>query len=394
MRDGELPPRVPNERNEGSALREFLTAEAAGGIILVAVAALAIITANSPLAPLYFQTLESYVLGMSVLHWVNDALMALFFLLVGLEIKREVLIGQLRTWPDRVLPGVAALGGMAVPALIYVALNAATPDTVKGWAIPSATDIAFALGVLALLGKRVPISLKIFLTALAIIDDLGAVIIIALFHTAHLSVPMLGASLITLLLLAALSWRGVEALWPYLVLGLLLWIFVHASGIHATIAGVALAFTIPLKNTRREPPLLRLEHALQPWVAFLIVPIFGFANAGISFAGLNASAFTSPVPLGIGLGLFAGKQLGVFGFSAAAIKLRWAELPAHAGWLQLYGVALLCGIGFTMSLFIGLLAFPPAELLQDHVKFGVLSGSLASALLGALVLTFARRETR
>jgi NhaA family Na+:H+ antiporter len=380
-----------------SAMRAFMRSEAAGGLVLMAVALLALAVANSPLAPGYFGVLETYVLGLSVLHWINDGLMAVFFLLVGLEIKREMLDGQLSTWPRRALPGIAAIGGMIVPAAIYVAFNAGHPATLRGWAIPAATDIAFALGVLALLGPRVPVSLKLFLTALAILDDLGAVAIIAVFYTADLSAGMIGLAALTLALLAGLNRYGVVRLWPYLLLGLALWYFVLRSGIHATIAGVALALTIPLRPTPGKPEavdssLHRLEHGLQPWVAFCIVPIFGFANAGVSFAGLDAATVLGPVPLGIALGLFLGKQLGVFAFAWAAIRAGLADLPANATWTQLYGVALLCGIGFTMSLFIGLLAFSASPEMTDATKIGVLAGSLASALCGSLVLRFARPE--
>ena len=354
--------------------------------------------ANSPLASIYFAGLQSEVAGMSVLHWINDALMAVFFLLVGLEIKREIVEGRLKTWPDRIVPGVAALGGMIVPALVYVVFNADSSETLRGWAIPSATDIAFALGVLSLLGNRVPISLKIFLTALAILDDLGAVLVIAVFYTADISTTMLAACAATLLLLVGLNRWGVQRLSPYLVLGALLWFFTLKSGIHATLAGVALAFTLPIRTAGgadgEEPPLLRLERALQAWVAFLIVPVFGFANAGVSFAGMTASALAAPVPLGIALGLFVGKQAGVFVFSWIVIRLGWAALPEQANWTQVYGVAILCGIGFTMSLFVGLLAFPDSAALQDEVKIGVLAGSLTSALAGAALLRLASRPGR
>ncbi|MDQ4136418.1 MAG: Na+/H+ antiporter NhaA [Pseudomonadota bacterium] len=380
-----------------SARREFLNSEAAGGLVLMAAALLALAVANSPLAPGYFGVLETYVLGLSILHWVNDGLMAVFFLLVGLEIKREMLDGQLSTWPRRALPGIAAVGGMIVPAAIYVAFNVGNAATLRGWAIPAATDIAFALGVLSLLGPRVPVSLKLFLTALAILDDLGAVAIIAVFYTADLTAGMIGLAALTLALLAGLNRSGVVRLWPYLMLGAALWYFVLRSGIHATIAGVALALTIPLRATPGQPdaadsPLHRLEHGLQPWVAFCIVPIFGFANAGVSFGGLDAATLLGPVPLGIALGLFIGKQLGVFAFAWAAIRAGLADVPAGASWAQLYGVALLCGIGFTMSLFIGLLSFPASPELTDATKVGVLAGSLASALCGALVLRIAKPE--
>jgi Na+:H+ antiporter, NhaA family len=380
-----------------SALRDFLNSEAAGGLVLMAVALLALGVANSPLATGYFGVLGIYVLGLSVLHWINDGLMAVFFLLVGLEIKREMLDGQLSTWPRRALPGIAAIGGMAVPAAIYVAFNAGDAAAMRGWAIPTATDIAFALGVLALLGPRIPVSLKLFLTALAILDDLGAVAIIAIFYTADVAASMIVLAALTLALLAGLNRLGVARLWPYGLLGIALWYFVLRSGVHATIAGVALALTIPLRPSHAKPdaadsPLHRLEHLLQPWVAFAIVPIFGFANAGVSFAGLDAATLVGPVPVGIALGLFVGKQLGVFVFAWAAIRAGLADVPSNASWTQLYGVALLCGIGFTMSLFIGLLAFPASPDLSDATKIGVLAGSLASALGGALLLRFAKPE--
>jgi Na+:H+ antiporter, NhaA family len=385
---------VRSASRPSSFFRAFLASEAAGGILLMAVAALAILIANSPAAPLYFSTLKTYVFGLSVLHWINDALMALFFLLVGLEIKREVLDGQLSTWPRRALPGVAALGGMAAPALIYVAINSGSPETLRGWAIPAATDIAFAVGVLSLLGSRVPVSLKIFLTALAILDDLGAVIIIAVFYTANLDLPALAGAGAVLAALLAINLLGVRRLAPYLLLGLALWALVLKSGVHATLAGVALALTIPLKPSPAAPepadsPLHRLAHGLHPWVSFLVVPVFGFANAGVSFAGVGPSALLEPVTLGIALGLFVGKQIGVFGFAYAAVRTGLADLPANATWTQLYGVSLLCGIGFTMSLFIGLLAFPQSAALQDQTKIGVIMGSLIAGVIGWLILRFA-----
>ena len=391
----------PRLQRPSGFLRRFIESEAAGGILLMGVAALALLVANSPAAPVYFGVLKAYFGSLSVLHWINDALMAVFFLLVGLEIKREVVGGQLATWPQRILPGLAALGGMAAPAFFYLAINATSPDTLKGWAIPAATDIAFALGVLSLLGKRVPLSLKVFLTALAIIDDLGAVVIIALFYTADLDAgALLGASLVVVMLVA-INRRGIRSLPIYLVLGVALWFFVLLSGVHATLAGVVLALTIPLISKdeglqQEEPPLLKLEHAIQPWVAFAVIPIFGFANAGVSFAGLTVSVLFQPVPLGIAAGLFLGKQIGVMALVALAVKLRWTQLPEQAGWLQLYGISLLCGIGFTMSLFIGLLAFPDQPALQDAVKLGVFMGSALSGIAGALVLIAAgsRREQR
>jgi NhaA family Na+:H+ antiporter len=353
------------------------------------------VIANSPLAPVYAGLLHRYFLGLSVLHWVNDGMMAVFFLLVGLEIKREIVDGQLATWSRRALPGIAALGGMIVPAIIFVVINSGEAVNLRGWAIPSATDIAFALGVLALLGPRVPVSLKIFLTALAILDDLGAVAIVALFYTADLSPQMLGLALVTLILLFGLNRLGVKLLAPYLLVGAVLWYFVLKSGVHATLSGVALALTIPIEASSGDSPdspLHRLEHVLSPWVAFLIIPVFGFANAGVSFAGLSPSALFEPVPLGIVLGLFLGKQAGVFSFAWLAIRLGLADMPKHASWSHLYGVAVLCGIGFTMSLFIGLLAYPDSASLQDQTKIGVLLGSMLSGLSGWLILRFTQAD--
>src|SRR5215207_8521031 len=381
---------VPHRR-PASALRSLLVGEAGGGLVLMAAAALALAMANSPIAPSYFGVLKTYVGGLSILHWINYALMALFFLLVGLEIKREFLDGQLSTWSRRILPGMAAAVGMLAPALLFVALNASTPATLRGWAIPTATDIAFALGVLALLGSRVPVSLKIFLTALAIIDDLGAVAIIAAFYTADLALAWLGLVGLMLVALVGLNRTGIERLAPYLAFGAVLWFFVLKSGVHATLAGVPLAMMIPLRPSPGRPddpasPLHILEHALHPWVAFLIVPVFGFANAGVSLSGVSWTALLAPVPLGIAAGLFVGKQIGVFLTTWAVVKLDWADCPEDASLTQVYGVSLLCGIGFTMSLFIGLLAFPTAPELQDAVKIGVLSGSVLSAVTGAIVL--------
>ena len=379
-----------------SVLREFLDSGAAGGVLLMAAAALALFVANSAIAANYFQLLHTPLAGLDVLHWINDALMALFFLFVGLEIKREFLDGQLSTWANRALPGIAAAGGVIAPALIYAAINAGHAETLRGWAVPTATDIAFALGVLSLLGSRVPTSLKVFLATLAIVDDLVAVMVIAVFYTDQINLAALGGAGLTTLLLVGLNRLKVARLAPYLVLGAALWWLVLLSGIHATVAGVVLALTIPLRRSKAAPddmtsPLHRLEHGLSPWVAFLIVPVFGFANAGVSFAGMSVRVLIEPVTLGVALGLFLGKQVGVFGAAALAIKLRLANLPVAASWPQLYGVALLCGVGFTMSLFIGLLAFPNPEL-QDEVKVGVLIGSLASALCGAGLLSVAKRE--
>ncbi len=388
-------PKTPRPR---SALRAFLDSEASGGLILMGAAALALVIANSPLAPAYFGALKAYVGPLSLGHWINDGLMAVFFLLVGLEIKREVVDGQLSTWSRRVLPGVAAAGGMAVPALIYVALNRGNPEVMAGWAIPTATDIAFALGVLALLGSRVPVSLKVFLTALAIIDDLGAVIIIAIFYTADISVLDLGIAAALVALLFGMKARNVRrSVWPYLLAGALLWFFVLRSGVHATIAGVLLAFAIPLRKAPGAPDdeesmLHKLEHALHKPVAFVVVPVFGFANAGVAIPEFGVGLLMDGVTLGIMLGLAVGKLVGVFGASWLVIRLNWADMPMGAGTLQLLGTSLLCGIGFTMSLFIALLAFPGAEALQSQAKLGILFGSCVAGLAGWLVLRVAPRD--
>lgn len=373
-----------------SALRHFLKGQSSAGLVLMAAAAIALILANSPLSSGYEVVLHSYLGPLSVVHWINDGLMAVFFLLIGLEIKREVLDGQLSTWRRRVLPGIAAAGGMLIPALIYLILNRG--PGAAGWAIPAATDIAFALGVIALLGKRVPASLRIFLAALAIIDDLGAVIIIALFYTAKLSLPDLAGAAAVVGILIGLNRFGVRRLTPYLLIGLVLWLLVYRSGIHATLAGVLLAFTIPMERTPCRPdgdasnPLHRLEHALHAPVAFLIVPVFGLANAGVPVLSLPAEALVAPVTLGVGLGLLLGKAIGVFGFTMIAIRLRLAELPPHASAIQMLGIALLCGIGFTMSIFITLLAFGGNPLLQAEAKVGVLCGSILSGALGYALL--------
>jgi NhaA family Na+:H+ antiporter len=381
-----------------SAFRELLRSEASGGIVLMLAAAAALFVANSPLAPAYFDFLGAKIAGLSVLHWINDGLMAVFFLLVGLEIKRELLEGQLAKWEDRILPGLAALGGMLAPALVYLLINGVAASTTRGWAIPTATDIAFALGALALLGKRVPVSLKIFLTALAILDDLGAITIIALAYTDNLHTEWLLAAGSVFALLVALAWFGRRSLWLFLILGLCLWFFMLKSGVHATLAGVLLAFAIPLPakdaSNDSDRPLLVLEHAIQPWVAYLIVPIFGFANAGVSFAGTTSAVLLAPVTLGIAAGLFVGKQCGVFLATWAAVALKFARPPAGASWPQIYGVSLLCGIGFTMSLFIGLLAFPDDELLQSEVKLGVLLGSIAAGAVGVAILTLSEPSQR
>ena len=373
-----------------SAIRRFLESQSSAGLVLMGAAVLALMVANSPLGPNYETILHAYVGPLSVGHWINDALMAVFFLFVGLEIKREMLDGQLSTWSRRILPGIAAAGGMMVPALVYLLFNRG--PTAAGWAIPAATDIAFALGVIALLGNRVPASLRVFLAALAIIDDLGAVMIIAVFYTAKLSIPDLAGAAVALMVLIGLNRFSVLRLTPYLLVGAILWVLVFRSGIHATLAGVVLAFTIPMQCTPGRPdndsdsPLHRLEHALNLPVGFLVVPIFGLANAGVPVLTLPAEALVAPVTLGVALGLLIGKITGVFGFSMMAVRLGLADMPAHAGKRQLLGVALLCGIGFTMSIFITLLAFPGSQLLQAEAKLGVLAGSFLSGLLGYLLL--------
>jgi Na+:H+ antiporter, NhaA family len=389
-----------------SALRNFINSEAAGGIVLMIVAALALIIANSPWADIYFHAIHAETgpvltpkLGPMTVHlWINDALMAVFFLLVGLEIKREFVDGHLASWPDRILPMIAAAAGMIIPALVYLFIAGGDPDLVRGWAIPAATDIAFAIGVLALLGSRAPASLKLFLTTVAIVDDMGAVVIIALFYTASLNMWALLSALLIWLAMLALNRFNVMRLWPYLLLAAMLWFMVLLSGVHATIAGVLAAFAIPFRRTLAAPDaedsaLHRLEHALARPVAFVIVPLFGFANAGVSLSGVGLDQLLAPLPLGIAAGLFLGKQAGIFTSVYACAKLGIAARPRDASWAQVYGVALLCGVGFTMSLFIGGLAFKDAAL-ADAVKIGVLMGSIASALAGYAVLRIAAKPNR
>ena len=376
-----------------SAIRSFLRSEAAGGIVLMIAAAAAMVVANSPISDTYFRLLDLHVGPLSVLHWIDDALMALFFLLVGLEIKRELVDGHLSSWNDRALPTIAAASGMAVPAVIYLAVTAGTPGLSRGWAIPSATDIAFAIGVMALLGKRVPTSLKLFLTTVAIVDDMGAVAVIALAYTSAIGGLALLAAGLVMGVMFVLNRLGVVALRIYLALSVVLWIAVWMSGVHATVAGVLAAMLIPIRRSPGAPddtgsPLHRLEHGLQPWVAFIVVPVFGFANAGVSLAGFGWGTLLAPVPLGIAAGLFVGKQVGVLGAVWGAARLGWARRPAGASWAQVYGTTLLCGIGFTMSLFIAGLAFAD-EALVDQVKIGVLAGSVLSAIAGAAVLSIA-----
>ena len=369
-----------------TAIRRFFSSDAAGAIVLLAAAIAALIVANSPLASTYFSTLHHVVGGMSVHHWIDDGAMALFFLLIGLEVKSEFVSGHLSTWGERIMPGAAALAGMAVPAAVYVLVNMGTPDNLRGWAIPAATDIAFALGILALLGSRVPTSLKVLLTAIAVIDDLLAILVIALFYTGHIALLPLLAAGAGLSVLVILNLSGVRSLVPYLLIGVGIWYGVLLSGIHATLAGVAVAMTIPLRTGDGQPPLKRLEHALQPWSSFLIVPAFGFANAGIAFGGMVAADVIAPLPVGIMLGLFLGKQIGIFATIRGLVTLRLAEAPKNANWVQVYGMAVLCGIGFTMSLFIGGLAFASAPHAMDAVKVGVFAGSILSGVAGWLIL--------
>jgi NhaA family Na+:H+ antiporter len=376
--------------------------EAASGLLLIAAAVLALIINNSPLSWLYNGLLDTPVVAQvgalkiakPLLLWINDGLMALFFLLIGLEVKREVLDGQLARPSQIVLPGAAAIGGMVVPALIYWFLNRDNPAALSGWAIPTATDIAFALGVLALLGKRVPVSLKLFLMTLAIIDDLGAIIIIAIFYSGALSTVSLALAAACIAALIGMNRLGVAKLGPYMIIGLILWVCVLKSGVHATLAGVTLAFCIPLRTKNAEPsPLLTLEHALHPWVAYGILPLFAFANAGLSLSGVTVDSFTHDVPMGIAVGLLLGKTVGVFGLTWLAVKIGIAALPQGANWGQILGVAILCGIGFTMSLFVGSLAFEPG--VSDYAgmdRMGILTGSILAALIGYAVTAMASRK--
>jgi len=373
----------------------FFKLEAASGLVLLFAAIIALIISNSGLSELYFLTLDKYLfvgindfgLKLSVLHWINDALMAIFFFFVTLEIKREFLQGELSNIKQALLPIIAAVGGMLVPALFYVFINFGDSETMNGWAIPSATDIAFSLGVLSLLGKRVPLSLKVFLTALAIIDDLGAIVIIALFYSGDLSIKYLSLMLLAFLLLLVVNKFNIKKFLPYLIIGIFLWDFTHNSGIHATIAGVLLAMTIPHRKKEKDFSLLiKIEHAISPYVAFGIMPLFAFANAGVSLEGLSFESLLDKVPLGIVLGLFLGKQLGVFVFSYLAIKTKVAQMPNNTSWYNFYGVGVLTGIGFTMSLFVGNLAFVENMQYMDGVKIGVLTGSLLSTLFGYFLI--------
>jgi len=379
----------------------FFQLEAASGLVLLIAAIIALVISNSSFGGLYFNTLEHYLfiginefgLKLSVYHWINDLLMAIFFFFVTLEIKREFIQGELSNLKKALLPIIGAVGGMVIPALVYVSINFGNSETINGWAIPSATDIAFSLGILSLLGSRVPISLKIFLTALAIIDDLGAILIIAFFYSGDLSVSYLSLILITYIFLLVLNKFGVRKFLPYLIIGAFMWFFTYKSGIHATIAGVLLASTIPHRIKDKDFSLLiKLEHAISPYVAFIIMPIFAFANAGVSLEGLSLSSLLLPVPLGILLGLFVGKQVGVMIFSYIAVKIGAAQMPDNSSWFSLYGVSVLTGIGFTMSLFVGNLAFTENIQYIDGVKIGVLAGSLLSTLFGYFILIIATKK--
>ena len=388
-------------RNLSKPFKWFFKLEAASGLVLLIAAIIALIVSNSNFSELYFHTLEQYLfiginkfgLKLSVHHWINDALMAIFFFFVTLEIKREFIQGELSNFKKALLPIIAAVGGMVIPALFYIFINYGNSETLNGWAIPSATDIAFSLGILSLLGSRVPISLKIFLTALAIIDDLGAILIIAFFYSGDLSISYLSLILISYIFLLILNKFGVKKFVPFLLVGIFMWFFTYKSGIHATIAGVLLASAIPHRKKDKDFSLLvKIEHAISPYVAFIIMPLFAFANAGVSLDGLTISSLMLPVPLGILLGLFFGKQLGVMFFSFFAVKLGVAQMPDNSSWLSLYGVSILTGIGFTMSLFVGNLAFIENTQYIDGVKIGVLAGSLLSTIFGYFILLITTKK--
>ncbi len=385
---------TPTER-----LRAFIDSESAGGIMLIVAAAIALAVANSPFLSIYqsflatpvnFSAGDLVAIDKPLLLWINDGLMALFFFLIGLEVKREIVTGQLRSWKQASLPVYAAIGGMVVPALVFLAINSGTPQNLRGWAIPAATDIAFALGLMALLGSRVPVALKALLLAVAIIDDIGAITIIALFYTDNMDLGALALAIVPAAGMLLLNRAGVARTIPYFLFGAFLWICVLESGVHATLAGVVTAMFVPVV-VGDERPLERLEHALHPWVAFMILPIFAFANAGVSFAGTGFEALLAPLSLGIAAALVVGKQIGIFGACWIAVRTGLATIPPEVTWRHLYGLACLAGIGFTMSLFIGGLAFAgPAEI--EAVKIGVLTGSLVSALIGMAVLATAPRD--
>ena len=377
-----------------SRIQEFIRLETSGGVVLMIAAIFAMIIANTPLSATYDLILGTYIkvgignfeIAKPAILWINDGLMAIFFFLVGLEIKREVLAGELSSFDKAILPIMAAIGGMAVPGIIFAIVNWGTPENLNGWAIPTATDIAFALGILALIGSRAPIALKIFLLAIAIIDDLGAIVIIAIFYTSELSINALSISMIGFAAAIALNRLGIQRTAPYLLVGIIVWVFVLKSGIHATLAGVLIAFTIPLKAKNEDEALLyKMEHGLHPWVAFLILPVFAFANAGVNFTGIGIDDLLQPLTLGIAVGLFLGKQIGVFLATWIGVKSGIARLPENVSWKHVYGVACLTGVGFTMSLFIGSLAFTTADVM-NAVRLGVVLGSVLSGIIGYLLL--------
>ncbi|HCI06468.1 Na+/H+ antiporter NhaA [bacterium] len=382
------------------ALDRFFSHEASGGILLILSALAAMIVANSALSGLYESVLGAKFsvlingegLSKPLILWINDGLMAIFFFLIGLELKREILEGKLKNPRDIILPGVAAIGGMALPALVFVLFNWNIVENISGWAIPAATDIAFALGILALVGSRAPASLKVFLLTLAILDDLGAIIIIALFYTAELKVDYLFLALLPLAGLLWLNIKGAHRIAPALLLGAIMWYFVLKSGVHATLAGVVTAFCIPLKDKWGKSPLHSLENGLTPYVLYLIIPIFAFANAGVVLKGMTFNDLLAPLPLGIALGLIVGKQIGVFGLTMLMVKTGIAKMPHGATALHIYGISCLAGVGFTMSLFIGGLSFADAEMM-NQVRLGVLSGSIVSGILGYTALMLASRQS-
>ena len=399
---------MTNRRNERiimdktfSRIQEFIKLETSGGVVLIIAAIFAMIIANTPLSANYDLILGTYIkvgignfeIAKPAILWINDGLMAIFFFLVGLEIKREVLAGELSSFDKAILPIMAAIGGMAIPGIIFAIINWGTPENLNGWAIPTATDIAFALGILALIGSRAPISLKIFLLAIAIIDDLGAIVIIAIFYTSELSLSALSFSVIGFAAAVALNRMGVQRTAPYLLVGIVMWVFVLKSGVHATLAGVLIAFTIPLKTKNEDEALLyKMEHGLHPWVAFLILPVFAFANAGVNFTGIGIDDLLQPLTLGIAVGLFLGKQIGVFLATWIGVKSGIARLPENVSWKHVYGVACLTGVGFTMSLFIGSLAFATADVM-NAVRLGVVLGSVLSGIIGYLLLKSAAHHS-
>jgi NhaA family Na+:H+ antiporter len=384
-----------------SRIQEFIKLETSGGVVLMIAAIFAMIIANTPLSANYDLILGTYIkvgignfeIAKPAILWINDGLMAIFFFLVGLEIKREVLAGELSSFDKAILPIMAAIGGMAVPGIIFAIINWGTPENLNGWAIPTATDIAFALGILALIGSRAPIALKIFLLAIAIIDDLGAIVIIAIFYTSELSINALAISMLGFAAAVVLNRIGIQRTAPYLLVGIVMWVFVLKSGVHATLAGVLIAFTIPLKTKNEDEALLyKMEHGLHPWVAFLILPVFAFANAGVNFTGIGIDDLLQPLTLGIAVGLFLGKQIGVFLATWIGVKSGIARLPENVSWKHVYGVACLTGVGFTMSLFIGSLAFTTADVM-NAVRLGVVLGSVLSGLFGYVLLKSAAHNS-